>query len=104
MFDELKTLVKDMNILPAFGNKCKGKKLEMYDSSDEGINYNRNCGYQIKIWEIIKCPHFTLKWRNAKLNQLSSDFEFFTISKLFCLNTFDFQKADTVSPLNILTG
>lgn len=104
MFDELKTLVKDMNILPAFENKCKGKRLEMYDSSDEGINYYRKRGYQIEIWEIIKCPHFTLKWRNAKLNQLSPDFEFLTINKLFCLNTSDFQKADTVSPLNILTG
>lgn len=59
-FDEL-ALVKDMNILPAFENKCKGKKLEMYDSSDEGINYYRKREHQIKIWEIIKCPHFTLK-------------------------------------------
>ena len=44
MFDELKTLVKDMNILPAFENKCKGKRLEMYDSSDEVIKYYRKHG------------------------------------------------------------
>ena len=31
----------------------KRKKLEMYDSSDEGINYYRKLGYQIEIWEII---------------------------------------------------
>lgn len=73
MFDALKTLAKDTNILPSFENKWKGKgkKLEIYDSSDEGINYYKKHGYQIEIWEVINARISHLKWRNAKLNKLS---------------------------------